>query len=72
MAKCIGNFQIKNALKNTNDDDIDDNFVGVFPSNHMNKFIDNAAMISEKRESIPSLYRTLIALKRKNTLVEHT
>ena len=49
MAKGISNFQIENVLKNMNDDDTDDNFVGVFPSNHMNKFIDHAAMISEKK-----------------------
>ena len=49
MANGISNFQIENALKNMNDDDIDDSFVGVFPSNHMNKFIDHTAMISEKK-----------------------
>ena len=49
MAKGISNFQNENVLKNMNYDDIDDNFVGVFPSNHMNKFIDHAAMISEKK-----------------------
>ena len=36
-----------------NDDHIDDNFAGVFPSNHMNKFIDHAAMISEKKGQYP-------------------
>ena len=55
MAKGIGNFQIENALKNIDDEDINDNFVDVFPSNHMNKFINHAAMIWEKKESIPSL-----------------
>ena len=56
MAKGISNFQMENALKNINDEDINDNFVGVFPSNHMNKFIDHTAMISgKKRENIPSL-----------------
>ena len=49
MANGISNFQIENALKNMNDDYMDDSFVGVFPSNHMNKFIDHAAMISEKK-----------------------
>ena len=28
---------------------MDDNFVGVFPSNHINKFINHVAMISEKQ-----------------------
>ena len=40
---------MENALKNMNDEDIDNNFVGVFPSNRMNKFTDHAAMISETR-----------------------
>ena len=34
-------------------EDINDNFVGVFPSNHMNKFIDHAVMISEKKVKCP-------------------
>ena len=55
MAKGISNFQIENALKNMNDDDIDDNFVGVFPSNHMNQFIDHAAMISERKGKYSSI-----------------
>ena len=36
-----------------NDEDIYDNFVGVFPLNHMNKFIDTAAMLSEKKGKCP-------------------
>ena len=44
----ISNFQIENAIKNIGDDDLKDNFVGVFPSNYMNKFIDHASMISSK------------------------
>ena len=27
------------------DDDLKNNFIGGFPSNHMNKFIDHASMI---------------------------
>ena len=30
MSKGISNFQIENALKNMNDEDISDNFVGFF------------------------------------------
>ena len=52
MRKRISNSQIENALENTNDEDIDDDFVGAFPSNHMNKFINHAAMISEKKRKI--------------------
>ena len=42
------NFQIEDAIKNVGDKDLIDNFVGVFTSNYMNKFIDHAAMISDK------------------------
>ena len=44
----IRNFQIEDAIKNIGDEDLTDNFVGVFPLNYMNKCIDHAAMISEK------------------------
>ena len=64
MSKGISKFQIENALKNMNDEDINDNFVGVFLSNQMNKFIDHAAMISEERENIPSLLQMRTVLKR--------
>lgn len=40
MEQGISNFQIENAFENIKDTDIDDNFVGVFPANHMNRFID--------------------------------
>ena len=53
MSKGISNFQIENATKNIGDNDLDDNFVGVFPSNHLNKFINHAAMISEKKGKYP-------------------
>ena len=49
----ISNFQIKNAIKNVKHEDLDDCFVGVFPSNHMNKFINHAVMISEKKGKYP-------------------
>ena len=44
----ISNFQIENAIKNIGDDDLRDTFVGVFPSNYLNKFIDHASMMSSK------------------------
>ena len=44
----ISNFQIENAIKNIGDNDLIDNFVGVFLSNYMNKFIDHASIISDK------------------------
>ena len=51
--KGITNFQIETALKNINDPDIDDNSVGVFPANHMNRFINCKSMISEKKSKYP-------------------
>ena len=53
MIDGISNFQIEEAFKNINDEDIDDNFVGVFPSNGMNKFIDHAPMISQIEGKYP-------------------
>ena len=53
MRRGISNFQIENAIKNIQDQDLDDNFVGVFPSKHMNKFISHAAEISEKKCKYP-------------------
>ena len=74
MAKGISNFQIENALKNVNDGDIDDNSVGVFPSNHMNKFIDHAAMMSEKKEKYPFVIANTDSSEKGGggTLVEYT
>ena len=43
----ISNFQIEEAFKKINDEDLLDNFFGVFPSNYMNKFINHAAMIED-------------------------
>ena len=56
MSKRISNFQIENALKNMNNEDIHDNFVGVFPSNHVNKFFYHAVMIFEKNGKISLCY----------------
>ena len=49
MANAITNFQIEEAFIYINDDDINDNFVDAFPSNHVNKSIDHASMISQKK-----------------------
>ena len=43
----ISNFQIEEAFKKIDDEDLLNNFVGVFPSNYMNKFINHAAMIED-------------------------
>ena len=48
MSKEISNLQIEDALENVDDDDIMENFIGVFPANHVNKYNDLKSMISEK------------------------
>ena len=53
MSKGISNVQIENAIENIEDDDLNDNFVGVFPSNCMSKFINHSAMISSKKGKYP-------------------
>ena len=53
MIDGISNFRIEKAFKNTNDEDIDNNFVGGFSSNKVNKFIDDASMISQKKGKYP-------------------
>ena len=53
MRKGISNSQIEKALKNMEDEDINNNSVGVFPSYYMNKFISHAAMISGKKGKSP-------------------
>ena len=50
MSKEISNLQIEKAFKELNDQDIDENFVGVFQANHMNRFIDYKIMISQKKK----------------------
>ena len=66
MSEGISNFQIEQALKNIDDPDVNVNFVGAFPANHMNKFIDFKLMISEKKGKYAFLIaNTLIALIKK-------
>ena len=62
MSKGISNFQIENAIEIINKEDLIDNFEGVFSSIHLNKFINHAAMIFEKRANVPSLLPTLTAV----------
>ena len=50
MAKGTSNFQIEKALKDIDDPDINHNFVGVFPANEMDRFIEYKTMISEIRQ----------------------
>ena len=53
MSNGISNFQIEKTFKNINDPDVNNNFIGVFPANHMNKFVDYKAMIAEKKGKYP-------------------
>ena len=53
MIKGISNVQIENAIESIGDEDLNDNFVGVFPSNGMSKFINHSAMISSKNGKYP-------------------
>lgn len=49
----ISNFQIETAIANIGDDDLTNNFVSLFPSNNMNKFINHSATISAKKGRYP-------------------
>ena len=65
MSKGISNLPIEKAFKELNSQDIDENFVAVFPAKCMNRFIDYKTMISEKKkkkESIPLSKQTPIAM----------
>ena len=53
MSKGISNFQIEDPIENIEDDDLKDNFVCVFASNYLNKFINYAVMISDKKGKYP-------------------
>ena len=60
----ISNFQIETVIKNIGDNDLIDNFVGVFPSNYMNKFIDHASMMSDKGKYLFVIANTYSSKKR--------
>lgn len=55
MAERISNFQTEEAFKNIGDEDINNDFAIVFPSNYLNKFIGHTTVISEKKRKI-SIY----------------
>ena len=61
MSKGIVNFQIENALKNLNDEDINDNFVGVLPANQMNRFVDYKTMVSQKKGKYPFVVANIVS-----------
>ena len=60
----ISNFQIENAIKKIGDEDLLDNFVGVFPSNYMNRFINHSGMIKEKKKTLLSSQMLMQMTKR--------
>ena len=62
MPKGISNFQIEKGLKDIDHPDINDNFVGGFTANQINRFIDYKTMMLGKRANIFLLLQTLIAL----------
>ena len=53
MAKGISNFQIEKVPKDIDDPDINDKFVGVFPTNQMNRFIDYKTTVLERKSKYP-------------------
>ena len=67
MSKGISNFQKEKALKGIGDPDIENNFVGVFPANHINRFIDQKTMISEKKGKYPFIIANTDSSDKNNT-----
>ena len=63
----ISNFQIENAIKKNGDEDILDNFVAVFLSNYMSRFINHSAMIKEKKGKYPFIIANTDANNKKGT-----
>ena len=51
--KGISNFQIERAMKKIDDEDLNNNFVGVFPAEKITKFIDFKQLIQEKTAKYP-------------------
>ena len=48
----ISNFKIERVFKNIDNVDLENNFLGVFPSNKMNKFFDISKMMRGKNISL--------------------
>ena len=68
----ISNFQIEDSIKRIGDEDLLNNFVGVFPSNQMNKFMNHSEMIEEKKGKYPFIIANLLLLQwKRHTLVEY-
>ena len=46
----ISNFKIEKIIENSGNDDLQKSFVGVFPSNKINQFIDFHTMMRERKD----------------------
>ena len=64
---CISNFQIEDATKKIGDQDLLENFVGVFPSNYLNRFINHSAMIEDKKGKYPFIIANTDASNKEGT-----
>ena len=51
MSGGISNEEVIKFFENVEDNDIKENFVGVFPSNYINKFISFHEMVKEKTKN---------------------
>ena len=70
MSRGISNFEIEKIFKDINSEDIDDNFLNVFPSNKINKFLMFEKTIPEKKKSFHNFkYRRRRSAR--HALVEH-
>ena len=49
MTKAISNFEIERVIKEINNNDLNENFVDLFPSNRINKFIMFERMMPVKK-----------------------
>ena len=49
MTKAISNFEIERVIKEINNNDLNENFVDLFPSNRINKFIMYETMMPGKK-----------------------
>ena len=67
MLKGISNFQIESAIKNLNDNDINENFIAVFPANHTNKFVDYNSLISDEKGKYPFLIANIDSAEKNST-----
>ena len=63
----ISNTQIEKAFRDIDHPDLLENFVGVFPSDYLNKFVNHAAMINNSGK-----YPFIIANTEDSEKKEHT